>query len=178
MLNDRINKIKDYFVSFNVVSEENASYILVKFPNKWTIPDKNSLKDAFKTEYAVSADGSVFFATELENGTDCLFDCVDYVIDFNKNVEERKALFSEKVAELSRIFAEEDLEQLKTLEFVFAKQKKEVKKKKIEKPQKTKPAETPLDTDQKESEPKEDIAEEGNDGGILAFAKSITEENN
>lgn len=179
-LNDRINKIKEYIISFNVVLEEGASYLLVRLPDKWVVPDKNALKENFKVEVGETSEGSHLFATELDNGTDCLFDCVDYVIDFNKNVEARKALFSKKIEELSRLFAEEELPTLMRLEFTFPTEKKEAKKAAATK--KTKNASVKKSAPEKTEKPvevapkKEEVKKNNNESGLLSLAKTITGE--
>ena len=179
-LNDRINKIREYIVSFNVVLEEGASYLMVRLPDKWAVPDKKALKESFKTEVGTTADGSYLFATELDNGTDCLFDCVDYVIDFNKNVEARKVLFSKKIEELSKLFAEEDLSTLKRLEFTFPPEKKETKKATTAK--KTKSTAAKKSAPEKEEKvvevtpKKEEVKKNNNESGLLSLAKTITGE--
>lgn len=168
-LNERINKIRQFFITFNVDSTDGASYVLVRFPNKWDIPDRKSLKDSFKVEIGVKPEG-VFFITEIENDPSCIFDAIDYVIDFNRNVEERMEIFSLKMKELKEIFATEELEKLKSLEFTFKPQKKTVGKKKG----KTS-TETTIETSQ---EVKEEITVEAatNDVEVKAEQKNVPQE--
>jgi len=126
---DRIEKLKPYFVSFNVIADEDAAYILLRFPleSRWTIPDQTALKENYKVEIAARNEG-YYFMTEMCNGTDCIFDAAEYVITFNKNVEERKSLLNDKIKELTNIFATETLDNLKKLSFVIPnKEEKTVK---------------------------------------------------
>lgn len=127
-IQDRINKIKQYFINFNIV--EGYSYILAKFPPNWKMPKKEELMEAYGVKIAADPKGICFF-TEFSNSTDMLFDAVEYIIDFNEKLMERVALFKEKMNELNELFSSEDLETLKTLEFKFGKKKKNKKKEKI-----------------------------------------------
>lgn len=178
-LKSRIDKIKPYFISFNVVAEESAAYAIVRFPKGWAIPDKTALKANFKVEIAPTNNG-ILFATEISNGPECIFDGLDYVIDFNKKVEERKGLLDEKIKELGDLFATETLDRLKTLKFVFEPQKKSSKKaaKKAEPvtvETKVDPVVEPTETTE-EVDINEEVAEESDDNSLLGFAKTIAGE--
>ena len=172
-LNDRIERTKPYFLQFQVLAEEDALYAVARFPENWTIPDKNALKSTYKVEYAPMNNG-VCFVTELKNGAECVFDALDYVIKFNKCVEERKELLIAKVNELKDLFAKEDLEKLKRLTFVF------------EKPKKTKPAKSSVDqikvetpTDEVEEDVEEKAEQQGtveDDSSLMTLAKNIAED--
>ena len=115
---DRINKTKPYFRTFNVAAEDGAAYAIMQFPHTWTMPDIQALKANYKTEI-VCRDAAVYFVISMEENVDQLFDCIDYVITFNKNVEERKGMLQEKMKELSEIFATEPIERLARLQFTF-----------------------------------------------------------
>ena len=172
----RIDKIKPYFVSFNVVAEESAAYAIVRLPKNWTIPDKAALKANFKVEIAPTQDG-ILFATEISNGPECIFDGLDYVIDFNKKVEERRGLLDEKIKELGNLFATETLDKLKTLKFVFEPQKKSAKKSAPKKQEVV--VEAPVEQATVE-EPKTDdnthFEAENQDSSLMALAKGLTGE--
>ena len=175
-LNERIESVKPYFVLFNISAEEDAIYAVVRFPQTWTIPDRAALKKTYNVELA-SMNNGICFATETKNGAECVFDALDYVIKFNKCVEERKELLISKVNELKNLFATEDLEKLKTLTFVFEKPKKakQGKKAAIE----TVQSDTEVDT-QEESEQEVDnneptVLENAEDTALMAFAKNMTD---
>ena len=179
----RIEHIKPYFISFNVVAEESAAYAVVRIPKGWTIPDKTALKENFKVEIAPIQEG-ICFVTEITNGSDCIFDAIDYVVDFNKKVEERKGLFEEKIKELGDIFARETLESLKNLKFVIEMPKKSAKKAKpkdFSKP--PEPIQVESEPKNEENEPIQEIpvtegvteAKATDDNSLMAFAKTITE---
>lgn len=123
---ERIEKISQYFVSMNVA--EGIIYALTKFPNKWRIPNEIPIDPYLtKTVYDKESGGYYFFI-ELESGFTPLFDAIDYTILINKEIEEKTNLLREKVDELKKLFSNESIEKLRTLEFVFSKQKKNKKK--------------------------------------------------
>ena len=175
-LASRIEHIKPYFISFNVIAEESAAYAVVRFPNSWKIPNKTALKDNFKVEVAAMNEG-ICFVSEIENGSDRIFDAIDYVIDFNKEVEQRTALFNAKIKELGEVFASETYERLKTLKFVFEPQKKVAKK---GKPKDVEPKVEAVEQATTEAEIKPDVSHaEGNgetDSSLMALAKNLTGE--
>ena len=117
-ISERIKNLKPYFVSFNVMAEDDASYVLMRFPDNWVLPDAKMLRDVYLTEIA-QREAGIFFLTEIANGTEKLFDCVEFVVKYNKNIEERKYLLSAKIKELTKLFASAELEQLKSLKFVM-----------------------------------------------------------
>ena len=121
-LDERIEKIKPYFALFNVSAEDGAAYVVVKFPQTWALPDGKGLQEAYNVQVAPMQNG-LCFVTELSNGAECIFDALDYVIEFNKRAEERKTLLLEKAEELKKIFASEPIDKLRTLKFVFESEK-------------------------------------------------------
>lgn len=169
-LSSRIEKIRPFFVSFNVIAEESASYAIIRLPEGWTIPDKAALKENFKVEVA-PLEGAYCFMTEISNSSEQIFDAIDYVVDFNQKFMERKELLLAKVKELKELFAQEPLENLKRLKFAFDPVKKQAKKSaKSEVPEKkTTEAEKPAE----EPEP---IKEEEPSNSLMSFAKDITGE--
>lgn len=180
-IGDRINRLSPYFVSFNLVQEEGALYVLMKLPSTWTIPNENALLKNYKTQVASSPEG-VYFLTEIDNGADVVFDCAEYVVDFNRNIEQRKTLLEAKIDELTRIFATESFEKLKTLTFTFAPEKKsatpnpkkdkKVKKEKEEEKVEEEPIEKKVE---KAISPKNnEKAVNSDDNDLMALAKELT----
>lgn len=167
-LNERIEGVKPYFVLFNISAEEDAIYAVAKFPQNWTVPDREELKKAFKVELAPMNNG-MCFATETKNGAECVFDALDYVIKFNKCVEERKELLIEKANELKHLFATEDLEKLKLLTFTFEKPKKSGKsqKKSVAEAVKEEVNEETAEETETEKEP---------DSSTMSFVKNIVDD--
>ena len=115
-VNQRIDKIKSFFITLNV--SDGAICIVTKLPSKWEMPDKQYLIDEYKCQIA-QQNGATFFMTEIENGFDTVFDCIDHIIILNKAIEEKAALLETKLKELKDLFVNESLDKLKTLQFVF-----------------------------------------------------------
>lgn len=120
-ISDRIEKIKDYFLKFNV--DQGIITLALKFPEKWTVPDSEFLKKQFGVASGPLQNG-VIYCCEITEGFDKIFDAADYTISFNKEAQERMALFNAKAKELKELFMTESLDSLKTLNFVFDKKKK------------------------------------------------------
>lgn len=116
-MQDRIIKINEYFVAFNIA--EGISYIKVRFPNKWEIPNGEVLLENFNVKIATETNGEIYFFSELINGTDVVFDAVDFVVDFNKDLEAKTLLFSEKINELKELFSTRTLSELQQLEIII-----------------------------------------------------------
>lgn len=173
-LQDRINNVKPYFISFKVEAQDSAAYAVVKFPQSWTVPDTEKLKENFKVQIGNLNGGCLCFVTEMANSTDCIFDALDYVIDFNRKVEERKGLLLEKVNELKDLFATETLDRLKTLKFVFESPKKQMKRTQPKKDTevKTEQAEAPAVEEPKVEE--NAVEPQEKDNSLMSLAKTIT----
>ena len=131
-IQERIKKTGEYFSGMQVtkVDETDVIYVIVHFPPRWIIDD------VVQEKYEVSVvdgktDGEYLFCAEMGVGFDAVFDAVDHCIQVNKDAMERAQLFQEKINELKEIFGNEEntIKKLRTLEFVFPRQKKELKKK-------------------------------------------------
>ena len=121
-MEERINKIKKYFKSFEIV--DGIAYTLVSFPKKWQVPSNEILMETFNVKTVLSEKGNGFyFCCEISNGIYPLFDAVDFTIDFNLNIEEKSELLIEKVNELKTIFAEKPIEVLRTIQFKYSEKK-------------------------------------------------------
>ena len=115
-MQDRIEKIKEYFVAFNIA--ENMAYTQVRFPNKWDVPSSEILEENFNVNTAIESDGTIYFFSEMSNGILNVFDAVDFTIDYNKDLEEKSELFREKIEELKELFATKTLDELRTMKIV------------------------------------------------------------
>lgn len=128
-LNTSIQKVKDYFVSFNI--SENTAYVLVRFPEKWIVA--TSLE-----EYGINTSkdpetGGYYFFCQYEN-LDKLFTAIEETVNANKEMAEKQALFMQRANELQELFAKKTLAELKRLRFTFEPQKKEFNQPKDEDP--------------------------------------------
>ena len=123
----RIEKISSFFKGFNIT--DGIAYVVVSFPKAWQIPSGEVLSTEFKTSVAEDDNGTYFF-TQYINGIELVFDAVDFVIEFNRDLEAKTNLFKEKMDELKNIFMSESLETLKTLKIEFKQATKKNTKKK------------------------------------------------
>ena len=115
-VNDRIKNIGKYFALFNV--QDGAVCVGVKFPDKWTLFDTETISNEFNVQIQTQ-DGTTFFLCDINEGFDPVFDAIDFIIDKNKELEEKTNLLKEKVDELRVLFEQESLGRLKTLRFKF-----------------------------------------------------------
>ena len=180
-INDRVKEIQQYFKSLNMV--EDTTVVLVKFPDKWKIFNKDELIEKYDvcTGAKENVDG-IFFATETDNGVDCIFDAIEEVIHQNKTLEEKAALLEIKARELNDLFISEPIEKLKTLEFTFGtkkplkKQKNEVKTE-IEtkdKEEKTSIVEEKVNEKPRQQKQSKNESKNNDDSDVMSFMKEIT----
>ena len=132
-IQERIKRAGEYFNGMQVtkVDDTDVIYVIVRFPERWLIDE------TVQEKYDVSVvdgkmPGEYFFCAEMSVGFDAVFDAVDQCIQVNKDAMERAQLFQEKINELKEIFGNEEntIKKLRTLEFTFPRQKKEISKKK------------------------------------------------
>ena len=131
-IQERINNVKEYFKEMQVtrIDETSVIYVVVSFPEKWIIDD--SVEEKYNVAVREGREpGEYYFCAEMEVGFDKVFDSIDYCIGVNKDAMERAQIFQEKLKELKEIFAdgENTIKKLRTLEFTFPRQKKEINKK-------------------------------------------------
>ena len=157
-ITERITKIKDYFLKFNI--DEGA-----------TIPDAKFLKEQYGVVTGAAQYGSIIFATELQSGFNKLFDAVEYTIIFNKEAQERLALLNAKILELKKLFATEPLDSLKKLKFELGKKRKSSQGKN------NVTAEPTVEEVKEIVKPKIQETEEETGDSLLSAAKEIIAEN-
>ena len=119
-LNDKIAKLGSRFKKMNIA--EGIIFLTVNFPQDWKINDKILEKHNVKVMPTEDYEG-YYFAATLDVGIDNIFNAIDDTITFNEVAGIKKALFLEKVTELQRIFEEEPLDVLQTIEFKYKKKK-------------------------------------------------------
>ena len=122
-VNDRIKNVGEYFAVFNV--HDGAVCVGVRFPDKWTLFDAETICNEFRVQIKVK-DGTTFFLCDINDGFDPVFDAVDFIIEQNKALEEKTSLLREKVEELRTLFEQESLDRLRTLQPIDI--KKQLKK--------------------------------------------------
>lgn len=123
----RIKKLGEYFNSMSIEGENGIIYVRVNFPKGWgcsEVTEHNFNVTAVKDEIP----GFFYFYTETDLGVERIFDAIEYNIKFNQDAQDKVNLLREKIEQLKKIFEEEDISVLKTLEFKYKKKKERVKK--------------------------------------------------
>lgn len=118
----RIEDIKEYFKEMQIVTmdDEQIIYVVVHFPHGWVIDEM------LESKFNVSVQGGeyvneFYFATNIDNGEDVIFDAIEYNIEKMKDAIERAQLLKTKIAELKDIFQNDNINinKLRTLKFTW-----------------------------------------------------------
>lgn len=127
MLQERINKISQYFRSMEMTN--GVIIIKVQYNNKWGVypSDDNKIKVA-KSE---DTPNEWFYYGNFNDITvDDIFDLIENTIEMNLSAAAKLELLNSKFEELKNLFATESLERLSTLKFVLSNKKSYRKNKK------------------------------------------------
>lgn len=121
-IKERIKKIHNYFKEMQIVTldGEQIIYISVLFPNGWVIDDK--IEEKFNvTVNEGTQPNEFYFATEIDNGEDKIFDAIEYTIEKMQDAIERAQLLRNKITELREIFQNDNISigKLRTLKFTW-----------------------------------------------------------
>lgn len=121
-IKERIKKIHNYFKEMQIVTVdgEQIIYISVLFPNGWVIDDK--IEEKFNvTVNEGTHPNEFYFATEIDNGEDKIFDAIEYTIEKMQDAIERAQLLRNKITELREIFQNDNISigKLRTLKFTW-----------------------------------------------------------
>ena len=133
-INQRIKKISKYFIGMKVdkLNDDSYIYVNVKFPSKWSV-NKQEILDNFGVTVGMDNGGIYYFVADISDGFDVIFDAIDNIIEKMSIIEERNALFKQKIENLRELFENNDIpiESLRTLEFKYKqpKKKKDIPKK-------------------------------------------------
>lgn len=121
-LNEQLIRLSSYKINFNIY--EGTVIISLEYPKDWTILEINS-SDIQTT----SENGRQFYWVPLQIDVEKVFELIDETIEYNKDIEAKSELFKQKIDEMRKIFLEEDLQTLRTMEFKM--KKKKLPKKKV-----------------------------------------------
>lgn len=121
-LNEQLIRLSSYKINFNIY--EGTVIISLEYPKDWTILEINS-SDIQTT----SENGRQFYWVPLQMDVEKVFELIDETIEYNKDIEAKSELFKQKIDEMRKIFLEEDLQTLRTMEFKM--KKKKLPKKKV-----------------------------------------------
>lgn len=131
-IKERIANVGQFFKGMQVtkVDDTDVIYVIVSFPPRWLIDD--AVTEKFDVNVMDGNEpGEHLFCAEMSTGFDKVFDAVDHCVRENREAMERAQLFQEKINELKEIFGDEgnSIKRLRTLEFTFPKQRKDVSRK-------------------------------------------------
>lgn len=121
-IKERIKRIKEYFKEMQIVTVDNEQviYVAVQFPHGWVIDE--SIEEKYNISIEKGNSPNIFyFATEIDNGEDKIFDAIEYNIIRMKDAIERAQLLKIKISELKDIFQNEknSLDNLRNLKFTW-----------------------------------------------------------
>lgn len=122
-LSERIIKLGDVFETFAITS--NVCYIVIRMSEKNVVPQDISKR--FEGITHEVKNGAVWFYTRSYMDADKLFDVVDYVVEYNAEIDQKLELYSVALKNLKKIFNSEKVEKLRTLEFKFSEMPSEEK---------------------------------------------------
>lgn len=120
-LNEQLIRLSSYKINFNIY--EGTVIISLEYPKDWTVLEINSIDIQTTSE-----NGRQFYWVPLQMDVEKVFELIDETIEYNKDIEAKSELFKQKIDEMRKIFLEEDLQTLRTMEFKM-KKKKFLKKK-------------------------------------------------
>lgn len=132
-LQKKLIQLSEYKCSFKYVD----SYFLVSvtYPENWSI-----IPSEDRSIEVAEENGVTFYAAPIETDIEVAFTLIDDTIAYNLDVEKKMALLKYNIGKLQELFAEKDLDELETIEFVFKSQKdKATQKKTIKKTANRKP---------------------------------------
>lgn len=146
-LQKKLIQLSEYKCSFKYVD----SYFLVSvtYPESWSI-----IPSEDRSIEVAEENGVTFYAAPIETDIEVAFTLIDDTISYNLDVEKKMSLLKYNIGKLQELFAEKDLEELETIEFVFKTQKEKTMqpKKKQRKPYTRKKKEIVVDEVSSEKE--------------------------
>jgi len=118
---EQLNIIFPYL--FSIRKLENYLCIDVELPNTWKLPKKYvDEKQVMEQNSGKENVRLISFVSEFESDAiNKLFENIKGIINWNKEREEKDALFNSKVSELKSFFEKQNLNSLKNLEFQIKK---------------------------------------------------------
>lgn len=150
-LEEKLISLSEYGISFRTY--KNNFIITITYSDGWSVIKPSDEKIKFLKDKDNA--NTYYYATEVNSDMthlEGIFNTIDETISYNKEIEEKTLLLKSKIDELSKLFVDTPIADLKRLEFVIPPQKKasttrkkkETDEKKEEKPKQTrKKKETP-----------------------------------
>lgn len=130
--------------------------ISLTYPDGWAVIEPSDEKIRFMRDGEVS--GKYYYVvptSEGEDGLNSIYSVVNETVLYNKELQEKVDLLNEKIQELSDIFVNNPISELRKLEFVF----KGKKKKPVKKAKSARKAEEETETEEGENDVDKLIAE-------------------
>lgn len=164
-LQKKLIQLSEYKCSFKYVD----SYFLVSmtYPKNWSI-----IPSEDRTIEVAEENGVTFYAAPIETDIEIAFTLIDDTISYNLDVEKKMALLKYNIGKLQEIFAEKDIAELETIEFVFKPQKE----KPIAKPTVKKVTKTTKKTTRKPTVRKKKEEKQPNEDNVVLKDDIITNE--
>lgn len=123
-LQENLIEFSPYNIDFKT---QNGWFIIsLEYNDEWSIIEPENSK----IEY-LKKDNRHYYGSSIDNSSiiDEVFELIRNTINYNKDIEKKLNLFQDKIKELQEIFAQEEYEDLLTLEFKIKKKRKYIKKK-------------------------------------------------
>ena len=120
---EKLRKLSEYDIAFEI--KQGYYHISLRYQDNWNVimPENENI-------YVEQRDKICHYIASTDYVTiDEIFKLIDNTIEYNTDLEMKLELFKEKVGKLQELFSTESYKKLKTIEFVFSKQKKTNKKK-------------------------------------------------
>lgn len=114
-LQERLTELGEYHPSFSSV--DGKWLVKVCYPEGWvTIKPEG---DEVNVEQDKNYEDMFYYYSPQATNIDRIFDYIEENIRYNKEQEEKASLLTKKIDELQKLFLDESLDNLKTLEFRF-----------------------------------------------------------
>lgn len=117
LIDEKLKKIKPYLVSLRY--EGKTSIIDVHFSDNWMVPESKSIK---VKKYAELPNTYMFYSDKEGIVIDDITTYISQVIEYNVEREEKMVLLRVKIEELQEFFVNNDLANLKRMEFNIPKE--------------------------------------------------------
>ena len=137
-LEEKLISLSEYGIEFKTY--KNNFIITITYHDGWSIIKPSDEKIKFIRDN--NNPNTYYYATEVSadrTHLEGIFATIDETIKYNKELEEKMILLKEKIDELSKLFVDKPISELRRLEFKIPPQKKSTstKKKKEEKEEET-----------------------------------------
>lgn len=124
MITEKILKIDPYFKELK--SADGFKCVSVKFPNDWVFEPSDRVNCAFLEKTGLI----IFHNKEEDVSYDEIVDYINFTIIKNQEAQEKNVMLNEAIKNLSFMFSQKNLNELKKMDFSFNKVSKQKASKK------------------------------------------------